>query len=92
MNDLKAAKWIAFAVTIASGIACLIGFFAPQIISFVFFGRAVDASAIGIIGGADGPTSVFVTGSAVPNYLMPMIFVLSLLTWLFLRFKSKDAK
>ena len=89
---MKAAKWIAFTITILSGIACLIGFFVPQIISYAFWGRAVDASAIGIIGGADGPTSVFVTGSAVPSYLVPVIFVLSLLTWLFLRFKSKNAK
>jgi len=89
---LKAAKWVAFGFTIVFGIICLIGFFVPQIISYAFWGRAVDASAIGIIGGADGPTCVFVTGSAVPSYLMPVIFVLSLLTWLFLRFKSKDAR
>ena len=89
---MRTAKWIAFAITIVSGIASLIGFFAPQIISFVFLGRAVDASAVGIIGGADGPTSVFVVANSDRYYLQPIIFLLSLFAWLFLRFKSKDAK
>ena len=86
---MKAAKWIAFTTTMVSGMACLIDLIAPQIISYVFLERAVDASAIGIIGGADGPTSVFVTGSTVPSYLMPIIFVLSLFVWLFLASRIK---
>ena len=89
---MKAAKWIAFGFTMVSGIICLIGFFAPKIISYAFWGKAVDASAVGIIGGADGPTSVFIAVSSVPDYLLPIIFLLSLFAWLFLRFKSKDAK
>ena len=89
---MKATKWIAFTITIVSGIACLIGFFVPQIISYAFFGRAVDASAVGIIGGADGPTSVFVVANSVRHYLLPIIFLLSLFAWLFLRFKNKAAK
>ena len=89
---MKAAKWIALAITIATGMACLVCFLVPQIIAFVFPGRAVDASSIGIIGSADGPTSVFVTDGSKPSYLMPIVFGLALLLWLYLRIKMKRQK
>ena len=49
-------------------------------------------SSIGIIGGADGPTAIFVTGS-LPGLLLPVIIVLLTLAapllWVRLRKKRR---
>ena len=54
------------------GAAAQVGIFATY-----FGARALDftqeaASSIGIIGGADGPTAIFVTGKLAPEYLGPI--------------------
>lgn len=38
-----------------------------NIIKRIFQKRKNEASAIGIIGGADGPTNVFIAGKKTPN-------------------------
>lgn len=37
---------------------------------------AMEASSIGIIGGADGPTSVFVTTASQGSYLLPVLLLI----------------
>ena len=85
---MKIAKWIAFGITVLSGVICLGSCLAPMVIGRLFFDKA---SAIGIIGGADGPTSIFVIKSSAPIFAVPCVFAASLLAWLFFRQKSKKS-
>lgn len=53
-----------------------------------------EAASIGIIGGADGPTAIFVTGKpgAIPGWdviLVLLIFIGSIIAWLCLRSDRK---
>jgi len=50
-----------------------------------------DASSIGIIGGADGTTSIFVEKGVAFRFAVPVVFILSLLSWLFFHFRSKKS-
>ena len=84
---MKAAKWIAFGITILSVAVCLISWCVPWVIGKLWFG---EAGAIGIIGGADGPTSIFVTRSSAPASALPVVFAVSMFSWLFFRWKSKN--
>ena len=87
---MKIAKWISLGLTILSGIACLFFYLAPLVIGKFLLNDVKDASAIGIIGGADGPTSFFISSLPVFSPIMPIIFVLSLVSYLLLIFKSKN--
>ena len=89
---MKTTKWIAFGTTILSGVICIVIYFVPWIIGHLFLGDTDAASSIGIIGGADGPTAVFVTRNSVPNYIPSIFFVLSLSLWLVMKFKCKKTK
>ena len=86
---MKIAKWIAFGITVLSGAICFVSYWAPLVISGLSFG---EAGAIGIIGGADGPTSIFVTKSSAPFFALPVIFVVSLFAWLFFLWKNKQSR
>ena len=86
---MKVAKWIAFGIAALSGVICLVSYGVPLVIGRLFFG---EAGAIGIIGGADGPTSVFVAKSSASIFALPVIFVVSLVAWLFFRWKSKKSR
>jgi len=80
---LKAAKWISLGITILSGIECLLLHWAPVIIGRFLVGEAKDASAIGIIGGSDGPTAIFVSNQSVIRPIAPIVFALFLLCFCF---------
>ena len=76
----KRSPWrFAFmALAVVSGLE-LLGYLASWVIANVLGGisfNVTKAASIGIIGGADGPTSVFVTASAGPAW--------QLLLWLLL--------
>jgi len=93
---VKPAKWIALVVTIISGAICLLIYLAPHVIAKLLLGRAVsassaDAASIGIIGGADGPTAIFVSRVSPPSFIFPVVFVLSLISWIILCYKSKKS-
>ena len=85
-RKLKTAKWIAFGIAILSGVECLLSCCVPWFIGRLYFN---EASAIGIIGGADGPTRFFVSGGNRPQFIIPVIFAVSLFAWLFFRWKTK---
>lgn len=51
---------------------------------------AAQAASVGVIGGADGPTAIFVTGNPWPLILaggLAVGVILALLAWLFLKRK-----
>ncbi len=55
------------------GAAAQIGIFATFLGAKVLFGfNGLEASSIGIIGGADGPTAIFVTSKLAPHLLGPI--------------------
>jgi carboxybiotin decarboxylase len=57
-------------LTFLLGAAAQIGVFAAALAAFYLFGfTAQEAAAIGIIGGADGPTSIFITIQLAPHLL-----------------------
>ena len=85
---MKAAKWIAFGITALSGVICLVSCGVPLVMGGLSFG---EAGAIGIIGGADGPTSIFVAKRAASIFAVSVIFVVSLFAGLFFRWKSKKS-
>ena len=86
---MKTAKRIAFGITVLSGVICLASYLAPLVVGWLSNSKA---TAIGIIGGADGPTSIFVTKSSAQFFVLPVVFVVSLLSWLFFRLKSKKSR
>jgi len=53
------------------GAAAQIGIFATFIVSCIWF-TPEEAASIGIIGGADGPTAIFVTSKLAPHLLGPI--------------------
>lgn len=56
--------------TLLLGAAAQFGIFGALLLAFVCFGFTLpQAGAIGIIGGADGPTSIFVTSKLAPELL-----------------------
>ena len=85
---MKIAKWISFGAAILSGVIFLVSYCVPLVIGWSSFG---DNNSIGIIGGADGPTAVFLTKSSARIFVMPFISVVSLFAWLFFRWKSKKS-
>ncbi|MBQ8812891.1 MAG: sodium ion-translocating decarboxylase subunit beta [Lachnospiraceae bacterium] len=55
------------------GAAAQLGIFITYICAVSFFGfNPAEASSIGIIGGADGPTAIFVTSRLAPHLLGPI--------------------
>ena len=55
------------------GAAAQLGIFVTYICATSFLGfNQMEASSIGIIGGADGPTAIFVTGKLAPHLLGPI--------------------
>jgi oxaloacetate decarboxylase beta subunit len=55
------------------GAAAQFGIFAAALSAFHFFGfNARESAAIGIIGGADGPTSIFIASKMAPHLLGPI--------------------
>ncbi len=60
--------------TIFLGAAAQIGIFVPFALSIALGFNVLEASSIGIIGGADGPTAIFVTKTLAPA-LLPAIAV-----------------
>ena len=86
---MKTAKWVSFGIAILSGAASLLLYLVPQIVARFFMNGAKNVGTIGIIGGADGPASIWVSSGSTPQFLIPAVFVISLISWLFLRAKSK---
>jgi carboxybiotin decarboxylase len=57
-------------LTFLLGAAAQLGIFAAALVAFYFLGfTAQEAASIGIIGGADGPTSIFITIQLAPHLL-----------------------
>ncbi|MBR2043198.1 MAG: sodium ion-translocating decarboxylase subunit beta [Clostridia bacterium] len=55
------------------GAAAQLGIFATYAVAINFLGfDSLEASSIGIIGGADGPTAIFVTSKLAPHLLGPI--------------------
>ena len=55
------------------GAGAQLGIFFTFIVSYTFLGfNAQEASSIGIIGGADGPTAIYLTGKLAPHLLGPI--------------------
>lgn len=58
------------------GIVAHSGIFIAAFIAWKFFGFSIpEAASIGVIGAADGPTSIFVTSRFAPNLLGPITVV-----------------
>lgn len=51
----------------------------PLIVTMILLGQSVDASSVGIIGGADGPTAIFVTSPDWTEFLICAVIVAALL-------------
>ena len=59
--------------TLLLGAAAQLGIFMTFIFAYAVFGfSAAEAGAIGIIGGADGPTVIWLTGKLAPHLLGPI--------------------
>ena len=85
---MKAAKWVALVMAIFSGAACLFGRCVPRLPGG---GCCKKAASIGIIGGADGPTAIFIASkSALPAFVLPAVFVASVFSWLFFLMETQN--
>ncbi len=55
------------------GAAAQLGIFATYVVAYEIFGfESAEAASVGIIGGADGPTAIFVTTRLAPHLLGPI--------------------
>lgn len=60
-------------ITLLLGAAAQLGIFIAALGAFYLFGFSMkEAASIGIIGGADGPTSIFLTAKLAPHLLGPI--------------------
>lgn len=60
-------------ITLLLGAAAQLGIFIAALGAYYFFGFSMkEAASIGIIGGADGPTSIFLTAKLAPHLLGPI--------------------
>jgi Na+-transporting methylmalonyl-CoA/oxaloacetate decarboxylase beta subunit len=59
-------------------------FLLPMYLSYKFHKDLSDASSIGIIGGADGPTTIFVSGSQYTPTINAIFTLLSVIGILYL--------
>jgi len=60
-------------ITLMLGAAAQLGIFIAALGAFYLFGfKAEEAASIGIIGGADGPTSIYLTAILAPHLLGPI--------------------
>ena len=98
---MKAAKLIAFGIAIFSGIVYLFSYTGMYILIKIFSDGAHGAGSIGIIGGADGPTAIFLLTKLAPwlmvpwliaRAISPVVFVAALSLGLFFHFKSKKLR
>ena len=78
MDIKKLLKWICLALILAGGYE-LLGSVITWILSLAMTVREIsvgEAATIGIIGGADGPTAIFVTRPAWTGYVLPVVCML----------------
>lgn len=78
MDIKKLLKWICLALILAGGYE-LLGSVITWILSLAMTVREIsvgEAATIGIIGGADGPTAIFVTRPAWTGYVLPVVCLL----------------
>lgn len=64
-----------FAVLAVLGAMELLGSLAALMLYLMLRDPVLDAASIGIIGGADGPTAVFVTTPGWTGYVLPVLMV-----------------
>lgn len=92
-KEKKKSPWrFLFLTAAALGALELLGSGAAWLLSR-FLGAAQGAASVGIIGGADGPTAIFVTYSEPPiwNILVPVLLVIVGI-WGYLRLKGGKGK
>ena len=87
---MKTLKRILFAAAAVSGTVSLVAYIVPRVIGRLYFKDVSSASAIGIIGGADGPTAVFLSKAPSYIFIAPVIFALSFLLWLILSIIGRE--
>ena len=77
-NGDKRIWRVVFAAMVLLAALQLLGFVACWLIGSVLGGISfsVPAASVGIIGGADGPTAIFVTGMAKPDWQLILWIVL----------------
>ncbi|MDR7856729.1 sodium ion-translocating decarboxylase subunit beta [Tissierella sp.] len=80
---------ISILLTIISiGFNCLL----PNYLAFKFNFKTEEASSIGIIGGADGPTSIFLAAGQSSFYFTIIFLLLSIVGILYLSLTRKTIK
>jgi len=94
----KKIKKVVFLITVLSTIATIIGltydYLLPIYLSFKFHTDLSDAASVGIIGGADGPTTIYVSSSQDSHLITAIFALLSIagVTYLILTKRKKDSK
>lgn len=61
-------RWLALAVAVLSGVMLVWTTAVNWLLTLLFSFTLSEAESVGIIGGADGPTAIFVTQSPGPDY------------------------
>lgn len=94
MGKMKSRK-IVIIFTIISTIITLVSvgfiFLIPLCLSYKLYGKADGASSIGIIGGEDGPTAVYIASRLSPHIFTGIFGLISIagMTYLFFSKKTK---
>jgi len=87
MKKEKSMKMITVITIICALIAFVSMFFSfllPLCLSFMLNRNASDIASVGIIGGADGPTAIFLAGQAPTNLIAVIFTILALIGIIYL--------
>ncbi len=90
MNENNFMKFVKLmTVGIVLLVAVVIGF----MIYFIYTFTKAESASVGIIGGADGPTAIFLTGSVSPVYIvlgmLSAVIVIGLISYSISKFSKK---
>lgn len=88
----KIVAIITIITTVITILSALYSYILPMYIINKFNFSIGDAASIGIIGGADGPTSIFVTGNHFTSATTIIFFIISIIGISYLLFTKKRVK
>lgn len=92
MKRTKVVTIFTITTTIIALISASFNFLLPMCISYIFRKEVREASSIGIIGGADGPTAIFLAKQTSSHFITIIFSVLSIVGVLYLFFARKATK
>jgi len=91
-KNKKVITILTIITTLITLISVSFNFFLRMYVSYRFNIDSNNADSIGIIGGSDGPTSIFIAGKASSGSIIIVFAFLSIIGFVYLVFLKKNQK